>query len=83
MVALLDLAMPELSGVELAAQLRAADPGVLLVLMSGDPSRHALGPYLNDPSTRILRKPFTLDQLLGALTVLLAGRRDHEASSAT
>lgn len=82
-VALLDLAMPELSGVELAAQLRAADPGVLLVLMSGDPSRHALGPYLNDPSTRILRKPFTLDQLLGALTVLLAGRRDHEASSAT
>lgn len=82
-LALLDLAMPELSGVELAGQLRSADPAVLLVLMSGDPSRHALGSYLNDPFTRILRKPFTLDQLLSALEVLLAGRRDQEASSAT
>ncbi|AWM36014.1 Virulence factors putative positive transcription regulator BvgA [Gemmata obscuriglobus] len=62
-VALLDVSLPDRSGVELMSELRALAPHVKFVLMSGRPEedlpRHGADGYL--------AKPFLRDQLVAAV----------------
>ncbi len=67
-----DLTMPELSGRELAEQLRAARPGMRVLYVSGytdDPAIHA---GIFPPGTAYLQKPFTLGALLDKVRGVLA-----------
>lgn len=67
-----DVQMPGRSGPELAVALRAADPSVRILLMSGfagDKSE-----LVSLPSdVRILAKPFKMDQLLAAVAAAAGG----------
>ncbi len=67
-VVLLDLAMPDMSGVELLAVLRVKYPRLAVVVMTGYAD---IGPALQiktDTETRLLAKPFTVAELQAALT---------------
>jgi signal transduction histidine kinase/CheY-like chemotaxis protein len=71
-VALLDVNMPDCSGPELALRLRACDPFLPVVFMSGvDP----MGPDTAALGDAFLAKPFTLDQLKAALRLATEGAR--------
>lgn len=66
-VVLLDVQMPGLDGPQTLAALRAVDPGVRAVFMTGDPGHHT-----HEDLTRwgvaVLRKPFaSLDDLAETL----------------
>jgi signal transduction histidine kinase/ActR/RegA family two-component response regulator/serine/threonine protein kinase len=58
-----DLNMPELNGMELVQKLRADQPGLKVLLISGSPhSEHA--PAVAELGTRFLQKPFSAEVLL-------------------
>ena len=71
-VLLTDLAMPGLSGMELAKAARMADRGLGIVLMSGYP--HSF--ELRDAGLELLRKPFSPAGLEAALRRAASGERD-------
>lgn len=59
---LTDVVMPGLTGIELAEVLRAREPDVRILFMSGYPSRE-LGQNPEDPPSPFLPKPFSVDDL--------------------
>jgi PAS domain S-box-containing protein len=61
-VVLLDLSMPEMSGLDAAERLRAIDPGLPIVLMSGYSEERVPPEFLAQPASDFLPKPFSLDQ---------------------
>ncbi|MDQ3366740.1 MAG: ATP-binding protein [Myxococcota bacterium] len=61
---LIDVTMPDLSGPDLAAQIRVLRPEAYVVLMSGYNRVDMPAPQ---PRTRFLQKPFTQQQLLRAI----------------
>jgi signal transduction histidine kinase/ActR/RegA family two-component response regulator len=82
-VALLDVNMPDCSGPELAARLRASDPFLPVAFMSGVDPMVGETAELGDA---FLAKPFTLEQLKEALRAAAHGprgmrRRDQQVAS--
>jgi signal transduction histidine kinase len=67
-VVLSDVMMPEVSGPELAEQLRAASPGLPVLLMSGFTDGRLAGEQV------ALNKPFTVAQLVSAVERAAASR---------
>ena len=68
-VVLLDLEMPGMRGDEVMRAMKARDPDVRVLLMSGKPSSD-LQMYLRDGADGVLRKPFgmrDLDDTVGAV----------------
>jgi two-component system, cell cycle sensor histidine kinase and response regulator CckA len=66
-----DVVMPGMSGPELARQVRAAQPGVRVLHMSGHASG-LRGPHSNgDAIAQLLQKPFTSTELLARVRTLL------------
>jgi signal transduction histidine kinase len=65
-VLVVDYAMPEMTGAELAAQARAAHPGLRVVFVTGFADSAALD-AVSDAHTITLRKPFDGDTLLAAI----------------
>lgn len=65
---LLDLRLPRMDGVALAARLKQLTPGVPVVFVSGDDD--ALGKLR---SALVVRKPFYENELLDVVTEALAG----------
>jgi CheY-like chemotaxis protein len=61
-VVLLDLSMPEMSGLDAAERLRAIDPGLPIVLMSGYSEERVPPEFLAQAASDFLPKPFSLDQ---------------------
>ena len=61
---LCDVAMPDMTGPELARRVASQLPGVPFVFMSGHAEPHRLG---LEPGVPFLRKPFRLDDVLEAL----------------
>jgi signal transduction histidine kinase/DNA-binding response OmpR family regulator len=70
-----DVAMPEMSGTELAKRARGVDPALPFIFVSGQ-SRETLAEY-GDPSEHgvLLEKPFSADVLTAAVRKALDARR--------
>lgn len=64
---LTDLFMPEMDGIEVISALRARFPGMRIVAMSGRPGVDYLSVASELGAARILRKPFSMDELLTAV----------------
>ena len=78
-----DVVMPRLGGTELAARLRARQPGLPVLFVTGYTPDALAGQGPGDHS--VLSKPFTPRQLVDAVTLLLAqppaaGERDNLAA---
>ncbi len=67
---LTDVVMPGMSGAELALQIRALQPAIAVLLMSGYPDRVAAATLAG---FELLPKPFTPDQLADRVRALLDG----------
>jgi CheY-like chemotaxis protein len=66
-----DISMPGISGLQLAAQLRAIRPNLPVLYLSGYSDETALKGSELAPGTGFLRKPVTKDALLEQLQKLL------------
>jgi len=64
---LLDLAMPEMGGGEVARELQRIRPGTPILIVSGFREENARGRLPGDLRVTFLRKPFTQDQLVQVL----------------
>jgi two-component system cell cycle sensor histidine kinase/response regulator CckA len=67
-----DLSMPKLGGRELAEALRAANPGLKVLYMSGYAESGILSDGVLPPGTAFIGKPFTLGELTDSVRDLLA-----------
>lgn len=65
---LLDLAMPDMTGVELQALLRTRCPRLTVVVMTGYADAETTLQINSDSETRFLAKPFTVAELDKALS---------------
>jgi signal transduction histidine kinase len=65
-----DLRMPEMGGRELVQQLRAEQPDLPVVYMTGYSEQSV--PDANAPHTAFVEKPFTMERLLSAVERVLA-----------
>lgn len=71
-VVVLDLMMPHRGGVDTLRGLRAIDPAVPVLLVSGYSPQGTVEAALEMPGTAFLQKPFGLRQLLSAVRGLVA-----------
>ncbi len=69
-----DLAMPGLSGVELAARLRQERPDLKVLFVSGDANAELGADFSSDERTAVLPKPFGARVLVDRVRELLAAR---------
>ena len=74
-LAIVDIHMPEMDGLELLVQLRTLAPGMPVIVMSGGVQTGGLN-LLGDArllgAVATLAKPFSIDELLGAVARALA-----------
>jgi CheY-like chemotaxis protein len=71
-----DYGMPEMSGAELAKQLREQVPALPIVLISGDTETRDAAPFVD----AVIDKPFKLDDLASAIQDLLPSPSGMDAS---
>ncbi|RME29318.1 MAG: response regulator [Deltaproteobacteria bacterium] len=67
-----DLAMPDLSGVELAARMRRDRPDLKILFVSGDANAELGEDFASDDRTAVLSKPFGARRLVDRVRELLA-----------
>jgi DNA-binding NtrC family response regulator len=72
-VAIVDLRMPQVDGLEVLAAIRATDPGCQVILMTGDPSVETAVQAVKAGALDYLSKPFDSARL----RALLAGVREE------
>lgn len=73
-LAITDLRMPGLSGVDTVVALRRIKPGLAVIVVSGYVSDESALRCCEEGATRIVSKPFDLDDLLHAVEVALRDR---------
>jgi FixJ family two-component response regulator len=78
--AILDVHLPGLSGLEVQARLRAAHRQIPVVFITASDDRTLEDAARGTGGVRLLRKPFSSDQLLEAVAIAL-GRGGREAAS--
>lgn len=74
-VAILDIDMPGISGIEATKQIRAANPDVKILILSAIDRRAVIEEALNAGASGYLHKDFILDELRFAISTVLAGSR--------
>ncbi len=62
-----DIDMPGIDGIELLTQIRAARPGLPIIVITGYPDRLKLLPPLAGAHPRLFTKPFQTGELLAAV----------------
>jgi DNA-binding NtrC family response regulator len=70
---LTDIRMPNINGLELERLVRERWPGIPVLLMSGEVTKEWVVEVVHDPTVRLLRKPFTPEDLLEAIHETLQG----------
>ncbi|MBI5831914.1 MAG: response regulator [Armatimonadetes bacterium] len=68
---LTDHAMPGMTGLELAAQLRSRQPGVAIILTTGMSADLDQATLVGQPISDVLLKPYTTNELYAAVRRLL------------
>jgi two-component system, cell cycle sensor histidine kinase and response regulator CckA len=76
-LALVDVVMPSVSGVDLGRMIQAQWPGMSIVYMSAYQAEVMVREGLEDPTVLFLAKPFTREELLSKITDALIGKRKH------
>ena len=72
-ILVVDVVLPGISGVELAARFRARHPGLPVVYMSGYPrTQHRVAEVPLDARSHFLPKPFTVDALVATIESAVA-----------
>lgn len=74
-VAITDLRMPGLSGVDTVAAIKQIDPALAVIVVSGYASDEATQTLFERGALRVMSKPFQLDDLLQAVLEALPCRR--------
>jgi DNA-binding response OmpR family regulator len=74
---ILDLMMPGMNGLDLAAELERRRPGVKILYVSGLGASIAMDSILRESADRVLLKPFTQEALLDRVAHLLAIEKAH------
>jgi two-component system, cell cycle sensor histidine kinase and response regulator CckA len=69
---ILDMVMPEMSGLDLAAELDREQPGVKILYISGYAESVVMDSLRQDAPDKVLLKPFTEESLIERVTHLLA-----------
>ena len=76
----LDLSMPDMSGMEVLEQLRAADPDVRVLVISAIEERDAILEALSSGAVDFLPKPFEPSQVLAAVGRCMQPASDEQGS---
>lgn len=70
-LAIIDVGLPAMNGLDLAAELEHTPPSAVVLFTSGDDSSIAIKGISQRFPDRVLTKPFTERELLGRVTALL------------
>lgn len=76
-LALVDVVMPSINGVDLGRMMQAEWPGMPIVYMSAYQAEVLVREGLEDPKVLFLAKPFTREELLHKVTEAFISRRKH------
>jgi DNA-binding NarL/FixJ family response regulator len=76
-VALLDLELPDGTGTDLIPELRSANPGVKILILTGRPSKLEHAEALAAGADGLLSKVVPIDEILTAIRHLMANRSIH------
>lgn len=74
-LALIDINMPDISGIELSRQIREISPATEIVIITGIPDEENLDPCLQMGLTHFLFKPFNESQLIYTIYAALHYKR--------
>jgi DNA-binding NtrC family response regulator len=66
-VAVLDLMMPKLSGIDLLEQIRKVDDDIAVIILTGYPSLETATASIEHEVSAYIRKPFSIDEFREAL----------------
>jgi CheY-like chemotaxis protein len=77
---ILDLRLPDISGLDVYASLKTIDPDLPIIFSTGDGDQAVLEEQLDSRSLLFLRKPYDADALLGALRGAVEKRRRRTES---
>jgi DNA-binding NtrC family response regulator len=67
-VAILDLMMPKLSGIDLLGQIRRQDDDIAVIILTGYPSLESATASIEHDVSAYIRKPFSIDEFRDAIT---------------
>ncbi len=67
-LAVLDLMMPKLSGIDLLAQIREIDDDIAIIILTGYPSLETATSSIERDVSAYIRKPFTVEDFREAIT---------------
>ena len=73
-LACLDVMMPEVSGIEVLAQIRAESPGTLVLMVTGSTDRDTVQAAIRGGVSGYIVKPFNGGKVIAALEAALAAR---------
>jgi two-component system, NarL family, invasion response regulator UvrY len=74
-VVLMDLSMPDQSGVDALAAIKARDPKLAVLILSGFPEAHYATTLLKQGASGYLNKECDPDQIVAAIRTVYRGRR--------
>jgi DNA-binding response OmpR family regulator len=78
---ILDLRLPDISGLDVYASLKTIAPDLPIIFSSGDADQALLEQQLDSASLVFLRKPYEVDALLAALDRAVQEQRPRDATS--
>jgi two-component system, NarL family, response regulator NreC len=81
-IVLMDVAMPEMTGIEATRQIRAAQPNVRVIMLSMHADRQYIFESLRAGASGYVDKNVALNELLTAIETVLAGRTYLSSESA-
>lgn len=81
-IAVLDVALPQMSGIDLIPHLSRLCPGIVIIVISGNATISMAVEAMKRGAIDFLTKPFNIDDLLSLLK-LAASRRPQSAAHAT